>query len=556
MKRASLLVLLSLLFAQPALGLTADELVLIVNGNVPVSVKTAEYYAKARLVPDGRIIKLDLAASENIHFWQYEQDVVPTIRKFLRDNGLEQKVKCAVTFFGTPIRINARQLAPDEEAEAQQLKGELAATAAKVLPFVREAEKLAAELDPGFAPRVGQDASDLSGRANHALVSIARSLPPADDPRHKELLPALVRLTHQFGGDAQIAGKLSDAEIIAMLPPEQAGKWPARRAEIDKVNKEVEQLHDQRFDPNARKRLRAIMQADFGLFGHLDVIQAHLEYLTTDGTVSSFDNELALLWWKYYNRTKWQMNPLNVRYSGPHPPVLMVSRLDGPQEGTATQIILGSLKAEKEGLKGRFVIDSMGGLQPDGRPDKEGGYRQFDQKLLNLANLIATQTKMPLTLDKRHPVLPPNSVKDVALYTGWYSVQKYVPAFQFNAGAVGYHIASFEMVSLRGPDDHKGWVAGLLDDGIAATCGAVAEPYLSAMPSPEEFFPLLLTGKLTLAEVYWKTVPMTSWMMSLVGDPLYTPYKNNPQLRPDQLSPLLQKAFEPEPPTPAARAPF
>src|SRR5205823_9768547 len=62
-----------------------------------------------------------------------------------------------------------------------------------------------------------------------------------------------------------------------------------------------------------------------------------------------------------------------------YPPVLMVMRLDGPQEGTATQIILSSLKAERDGLQGRFAIDSTGGTAPDGSYDKKGGYREFDR---------------------------------------------------------------------------------------------------------------------------------------------------------------------------------
>lgn len=32
-----------------------------------------------------------------------------------------------------------------------------------------------------------------------------------------------------------------------------------------------------------------------------------------------------------------------------------------------------------------------------------------------------------------------------------------------------------------------------------------------------------MTGKLKLAEVYWLTNPLVSWMNALVGDPLYTP---------------------------------
>ena len=88
-------------------------------------------------------------------------------------------------------------------------------------------------------------------------------------------------------------------------------------------------------------------------------------------------------------------------------------------------------------------------------------------------------------------------------------------------------MASYELVSLRNPGEN-GWVHGLLNDGVVGTLGPVAEPYLGTFPRPDEYFPLLLTGKLSLAEVYWKTCPVVSWMMDCVGDPLYTPYKANP----------------------------
>jgi uncharacterized protein (TIGR03790 family) len=543
MRSFPLAFLCAIFFAAPSsASLTADELVLIVNGNIPVSVKTAEFYAKARLVPEGRIIKLNLPAGEEIPFEKYESEVVPQVRAFLRENELEKQVTCAVTFFGVPIRIGARRATDEDAAEVAELKRQLPAIAQRLMPHIREVEQIAEDLDPAFTPRVGEDPSDLSARADHALQSIARHMPPASDPRHKDLLPRLVQMTQRFGGDAQVADRLKDSDIQMLLAPEDAKKWPARRPEVAAAQKEIVTLHDKRYDPASRKRLRELMAEYFGLFGEIESVQAQLDYLSSDGTVSAFDNELALLWWKYYNRSRWLMNPLNVRFNGRPPPTLMVCRLDGPQEGTATQIILASLKAEKEGLKGRIVIDSMGGSRPDGKPDTEGGYRAFDEKLARLAQLINTNTKMPLTFDRRHPVLPPNSIKDVAIYAGWYSVRNYVPSCEFKAGAVGYHIASYEMLSLR-TDNEKGWVAGLLNDGIGSTLGAVAEPYLSSMPSPDEFFPLLLTGKLTLAEVYWKTTPNVSWMISFIGDPLYTPFKVNPQLKPEQLSPLLQRAL-------------
>ena len=94
------------------------------------------------------------------------------------------------------------------------------------------------------------------------------------------------------------------------------------------------------------------------------------------------------------------------------------------------------------------------------------------------------------------------------------------------------------------PNEH-GWVRGLLSDGVVGTLGPVAEPYLESFPKADEFFPLLLTGKLTLAEVYWRTLPWSSWMQDLIGDPLYTPYKSDPPLKVEDLPPGLAGALQP-----------
>jgi hypothetical protein len=45
-----------------------------------------------------------------------------------------------------------------------------------------------------------------------------------------------------------------------------------------------------------------------------------------------------------------------------------------------------------------------------------------------------------------------------------------------------------------------------------------------------------MTGRLTLLEVYFLTVPQVSWMQILIGDPLYRPFKNNPAIQPQKIS--------------------
>jgi len=71
------------------------------------------------------------------------------------------------------------------------------------------------------------------------------------------------------------------------------------------------------------------------------------------------------------------------------------------------------------------------------------------------------------------------------------------------------------------------WCKMMLEKGVAATLGPVAEPYIQAFPMPDLFFPFLVDGRLTLAECYALSNPYWSWQMVLIGDPLYRPFKNS-----------------------------
>ena len=110
----------------------------------------------------------------------------------------------------------------------------------------------------------------------------------------------------------------------------------------------------------------------------------------------------------------------------------------------------------------------------------------------------------------------------------------YVPAFRWNRGSVGYHVASYEASTLKKPDSNV-WCKRMLEDGVAATLGPVTEPLLMSFPLPDQFFPLLMTGQMTLLEVYFRTVPELSWMQILIGDPLYRPFKDHPAIQLDRI---------------------
>lgn len=519
-------------------ALEADELLLLVNKNVPDGQKLAERYAKARNVPAGRIVELSLPMGDEITFDQYERDVVPPVRRFLKENKLESKVKCLVTFYGVPLRIARRPVDAEERKEVTELQSMIAKLRGEIEPMVVQLEKLAQKLDPSFEVRMtGGGSEDAVRRADRAAAAIQKRVAELTDPSARnEAHNALMKVMERLVGPNMVTVYLAGRELSnPALPQADRERWEKL---VDFVRQSRTQLVDlvaTRYDAAARAKARDVAEKGFGLLEYAGIVQGQLEYLKPGDTAASLDNELSLLWWNLYPRAAWMGNPLKWDAPKiPHEPVLMVSRMDAPDVATVNRMLADALRAEQDGLSGRVVVDSRG------IAGKGNGYAQFDQHLVNFANLVKAKSKMELTLDVKGEVLPPNSADNVALYVGWYSVGHYVPACKLVPGAVAYHVASFEMTSLHSVGG--AWVPHLLQDGACASLGPVAEPYLHAFPAPEEFFPLLMTGKVTLAEAYWRTEPTTSWMIGLVGDPLYNPFAKAPALKVEDLPAGLQAA--------------
>ena len=295
-------------------------------------------------------------------------------------------------------------------------------------------------------------------------------------------------------------------------------------------------------DPEAREALRQRLRARGTLRDYASLLHRQQALLGTEQSDACFDSELALLWFDDAPAAGWIPNPLARGVAGEAAvPILMTSRLDGRDPQQVRDLIAAGIATERQGLEGSIVVDSRGipAARNDGSPD---GYGVFDERLRGLAGFLRRNTALKVVHDDRPEVIAPPGERGVAVYVGWYSLTSYVRAFDFERGAVGYHVASFEMRSLRNPD-LPGWVRGLLDDGVVATCGPVSEPFLHAFPPPDEFVPLLLTGQVTLGEAYWRTVPLVSWKMGLIGDPLYRPFAAKPALQPDALpAPLRLRA--------------
>jgi uncharacterized protein (TIGR03790 family) len=255
-------------------------------------------------------------------------------------------------------------------------------------------------------------------------------------------------------------------------------------------------------------------------------LQVIADIINGKETSASVDSELSMVLFPDYELYRWQINCLNTsikadvnesanisKYAAL---TTMVSRLDGPGEKIITGLIDKALAAEQNGLNGTVYLDSRGLTD-------NSEYGIYDQSLRDLSVVTKLRTKLPVVQEGTSQLFAAGACPQTAVYCGWYSLTKYVDAFDFVDGAVGYHIASYEARALRDPNSSQ-WCPAMLVDGITATLGPVEEPYLHSFPKPKDFFGELYDGY-CLVEAYYHTNPINSWRMLLIGDPLYRPFK-------------------------------
>ncbi len=242
--------------------------------------------------------------------------------------------------------------------------------------------------------------------------------------------------------------------------------------------------------------------------------------------MAAVDSELALVQKTDYPLAGWIPSPFFIGFHGKKiknmpESALLVSRLDGPTAQIVKRVIDDSLLAEKKGLKGKAYFDAR---WPDPGKSDLKGYAFYDASLHKAAAVVRASKLMETILDEKETLFQPGECPDAALYCGWYSLGKYIDAFKWVPGSVGFHIASMECETLRQPGSTV-WCKMMLEKGIAATIGPVGEPYVESFPVPEVFFALLLEGKATLVECFALSSPFVSWRMVLIGDPLYCPFR-------------------------------
>jgi uncharacterized protein (TIGR03790 family) len=198
--------------------------------------------------------------------------------------------------------------------------------------------------------------------------------------------------------------------------------------------------------------------------------------------------------------------------------VLVVGRLDGPTVEIARGLIDKAMAAETNGLWGRAYIDLRGITNQN---------LQLGERWLSIFADMARRTGYETVIDTRPNTFPSEfPMSHIAFYAGWYD--EHVsgpftrPQVEFMPGAIAYHLHSFSAVSIRSPN--RFWVGPFLAQGVTATFGTVAEPYLELTPDLSIFLPSLMGRAFTFGEAAIAAQPVLSWQVTVVGDPLYRPF--------------------------------
>jgi uncharacterized protein (TIGR03790 family) len=250
-------------------------------------------------------------------------------------------------------------------------------------------------------------------------------------------------------------------------------------------------------------------------------------------TEASVDGELSLLLLRDMPLRGFYPNPLHRNTTpGTAKDILRVTRIDGPSPDAVLRMLDNALAGEAKGLKGRAYVDE------DGRT---GAFAMGNDWMAGAAEIFSS-LGFDLDHDKQRKTFQATDRFDApVLYAGWYSGNRNgpftLPGWRFPEGAVAAHLHSFSAASIRSPD--RGWVGPLVERGVSATFGNVAEPYLSLTHHFDAFFSALAIGW-NFGDAAYFALPGLSWQGVAVGDPLFRPFATNLDQQVEQIGDPLQ----------------
>jgi uncharacterized protein (TIGR03790 family) len=228
-----------------------------------------------------------------------------------------------------------------------------------------------------------------------------------------------------------------------------------------------------------------------------------------------------------------QANPFYLGTNGAalHPTngIVMVTRLDGPSVDIARGLVDKALQAETNGLWGRAYFDARG-ITPNDPALKD--FKVGDDWMKGAA-VMTRRMGFDTVLDENESTFSAGfPMSHVAFYAGWYDLHASGPfarrEVEFMPGAFAYHLHSLSARTVRSANQH--WCGPLLANGATITMGSVDEPYLSGTPNIAAFVERLVYRRWKFGEAAYICQGTLSWQTTVIGDPLYQPFAQPPEV--------------------------
>jgi uncharacterized protein (TIGR03790 family) len=527
--------------------LLPEQIAIIAREKDDESAAVAAYYAKQRAVPTNQILSLPFPDSEVMARAEWDS-IRPRIRKWLSDNKLTRRVKCFVTVWGVPLKIEAGTDDPEAKRTVAFLTAERNARVKQLNRIFQQFNSLATDKPAPLEP-IKADATleDLKQRFQDVFLATQQRVQAITDEPKKQASAAELQNLFLASVGVRAFGESLGKQLQSATTANATiqSQFDITRGRLIGIQESRAVLESLEHSIDRDLEVASLIEKTDGITSVILWLTAQIEAHQKNESYASLDSELSLVAWSDYGINHWQPNYLNVRFRDSAitalRPTYMVARVDAPTLLLAKQMIDTAVQVEKEGsLKGKAYFDGRGLAKAEDQV-QPGTHPDFDKSVVQTANIVKQYGTLEVVLNENAELFQPGACPNAAIYCGWYSLANYVDAFDWSKGAVAYHIASGEADTLHKPDSNV-WCKKMLEDGVCATMGPVQEHPIIAFPRPEQFFLLLLSGKYTLAECYWMSVPFNSWTMTLIGDPLYNPFKKSSGLKVDTL-PNAVRAF-------------
>jgi uncharacterized protein (TIGR03790 family) len=497
-------------------ALRNDEVLVIVNNDIQASERVGAYYVSERGLPDGNIVKLSLGSElrDTISRDDYERLIAEPVREALSQKR-HSVVKCLVTTYGVPFRVGARGLAEKDKGAYRQLNEKYRNCKRELMAIDSQLRQLSVSESGGDFDQGSKLEKIVSSVQEDGHKAIAAIKSISEKGRREK----------EFGQWLELYSKAVGVKGAAETAREVGGFSPyVDVSERLRIEEAVELFsRAEREGWSVKDKLAKGYYGAVGLMGGLASeclrCEFDIDHLRGKESSAAVDSELAMVRFEDYELNRWQDNEFAGRMFWYNVKTVMVSRLDGPSEGIAKGLVDKAVTADAGGLKGTVYLDA-------GHSKNKGGneiFARYDESIIKSRDVLAGIEGLLVVVDQGAGVFETGSCPEAAVYCGWYSLAKYVDAFDFVDGAIGLHIASFEGRHIRSAESTE-WMASMLRDGAAVVIGPVDEPYLHSFPLPDKFFGELKKGR-TVGESYFKVKPFNSWRMMLIGDPLYRPFK-------------------------------